>query len=140
MLENTLLSSRRLLPVLALSHQDALQQALPRLVAQGRAEAVVLDDAGRYLGMVRLQDMLAESATTPAQAVSSVLRTDWPQFTASTSVWQAMRTLDRFVGETMPLLDEQDGCTVLGMVTEADLVAAYLEIVHDLRREENAAV
>lgn len=104
-----------------------------QLIAQQRAEAVLVDGQGRFAGCVRLQDILALPADAP------VAQNHWrtrPAFTRTTSVWEAMEALDGFVGESVPLLDEEG--RPVGSVSEEALIRAYLNIVHDLRREENA--
>ena len=116
-------------------HQDeTVEDVLQRLSAAGRAEAVVVDGQNRYLGMLRVQDARGReqeqvgAAMTPGQVI----------FDETTTLWQAMRALDGFVGDAAPVVAKTDG-RLLGMASEAAVISAYLETVHDLRREENAA-
>lgn len=62
----------------------------------------------------------------------------WPQFDETTTIWEAMKQVEGFVGEAVPVVGENG--QLVGMISEANLIVAYLEIVHELRKEENAAV
>ncbi|MEZ5538242.1 MAG: chloride channel protein [Thiolinea sp.] len=136
MLENTSVTDCLLDDYTCYRADTCVADALAGLIRDGRAEAVLIDADGNYLGMIRMQDIIHQA---PQQPLQELLRHDWPQFDESTSIWQAMRILDNFVGEAIPVL-AQDQQKLLGMVTEAALISAYLEIVYDLRREENAAI
>ncbi|MGB0847681.1 MAG: chloride channel protein [Thiolinea sp.] len=99
------------------------------------SEAMVLNTQQQYLGMVRLRDAYQYATATPAR---EIMNADWPVFSDKTSIWQAMRSLGDFVGNTIPVINNEGKLS--GIITEAELIKAYLEIVHQLRREENAAV
>lgn len=101
----------------------------------GRGEAPVVDAGETYLGMFRLQD----ADEDPARPVRALLRTDAPCFDRDTSLWRAMNELQGFVGEAVPVI-ERDSGRLIGTITEAEIISAYLEVVHDLRREENASL
>lgn len=120
---------------LSLSINCNLDDAVQQLVDAGQAEAVVIDAGERYLGILRLQDAIGQSA----QSVSDVMRTVGPCFSEYTSLWQAMQSLDTFVGEAIPVVSSTNG-RLLGMITEGELISAYLKTVHRLREEENEAV
>jgi len=121
-------------PVILGPEQDA-SAAQQALVAAGRAEAIIIDEKGLYQGVVRLQDTQEYSDT----AVMHICDKAWPSFTENTSIWQAMLDLEDFVGEAIPVVQSTTG-ELIGTVTEASLINAYLSAVHDLRREENEAV
>jgi CIC family chloride channel protein len=105
-----------------------------RLTADGRAEAVLVDARGDYHGLVRLQDVQQKP---PETVLSTLADTDGVTFDETTSVWNAMSQLRGFVGEAVPLVDKYG--TFRGVVPESAVIQAYLEAIHDLRREENAA-
>lgn len=105
------------------------------LVEKGHSEAAIIDSKGDYQGMLRIQDIIGKPEDTH---VKSCLFDGWPKFDESTSIWQAMQQVEDFVGEAIPVV--ADSGELLGMITEAKLIVAYLETVHELRREENAAV
>ena len=84
--------------------------------------------------------------------VSRIARPAEPLFTPKTSVWAAMERMGGFVGESIPVLEEDGGGRregdggggggrnrrMLGVVFEAAIVKAYLDTMDDVRREENA--
>ena len=136
MLTSTLVIDYFVDDFLTFDEHTPTQTAIDQLVSKGRAEATVINEEGYYLGMLRLQDAMAQHSE---DTIGSIAQKDWPTFNEATSIWQAMGRLDRFVGEAIPVV-----CTktrkLLGMITEARLIEAYMEIVHDLRSEENESV
>ena len=123
----------------------------------------MIDAAGVYLGSVKLAEILAAeeaagemgaagsgSGPVPARipvpvpdsesgiAVSGLARRDEPVLTPETSVWDAMARMGDFVGETIPVLDEEEGGRLVGVVSEAAVVKAYRDTMNEIRREENA--
>ena len=151
-----------------------LGEAKARLLAAGRHEGHVLDPGGVYLGTVKLAELLASEEKEGEKAeerrgeegmgeegrpasdlpVSRIARPAEPLFTPKTSVRAAMERMGGFVGESIPVLEEDGGgrmdggeCgggggdrgrRMLGVVFEAAIVRAYLDTMDDVRREENA--
>ena len=110
---------------------EPVSSVLDRLSAVGRAEAPVIGPDGRYLGLLRVQDGRGREHETAA----AVARRGDVVLDHETTVWGAMAALEGFVGDAAPVID-RDG-RLLGMVTEAAVINAYLDTIHDLRREEN---
>ncbi len=112
---------------------DAPEEVADRLLGQGWREAFVLDRDGRLLGVFTPgphDDVdRVGSGIVPARLV----------FHDTTDLAEAMERLRGFVGDAVPVVSETDG-KFLGAVTEADLVAAWLDEAARLRREENASV
>jgi len=116
-------------------HPETPVEAARRSMGRaGSADACLVSDDGRYCGTVRLQDLVAVDAKEPVghwrdpEAIS---------MSAETSIWEAMNQLREFVGEGVPVLD--DDSRLLGTVFESDLIDAYLELLESTRREEHAA-
>lgn len=105
-----------------------------RLVADCRGEAVVLGPDNRFQGIARLQNMIRCADDTPLEAVVSPACV---HFTEGTSVWRSMELLEGFPGEAVPLVSEHG--RVMGVVSKEAVIRAYLDIVNDLREEENEA-
>ena len=105
-----------------------------RLNAAGRSEAVVLDTDGLFQGHIRLQDVLD---APDAASLGALARTDDLVFDEATTIWEAMERIRDFVGEAVPLVDRNG--RLVGVVPEGAVIEGYMEAVHDLRREENAA-
>ena len=135
MLENCKVVDRPIDDYLAFDASLSAAEIVQYLVEKGHAETAITDCEGQYLGMLRIQDAIGK----PKDAtVEDLLFEDWPQFDESTTIWQAMMQVEGFVGEAVPVVCKNG--RLVGMMTEANLIVAYLEIVHELRNEENAAV
>ena len=115
----------------------SLDQAAVRtaLDAHGWSEGYAIDAAGVFRGYLRIID-LGEGSSAP---VSDILRPAQLMFDADTSVRDAMRLLKDFVGDAIPIVD-RDSQHLVGVVTEAAIVRAYLDIVAKLRNEEHAGL
>ena len=133
----------------SLSPDLPLEAAASRLLATRRHEGYILDAVGVYLGSVTLAEMLAREAEPPrgedgershadAAVVAHLARREEPLLTPGTSVWAAMERLGDFVGETIPVLEDDGGGRMLGVVSEAAIVRAYRDAMDDIRREESA--
>ncbi len=109
------------------------QEVIQLLKEWGRAEALLIDKEGRYLGHVRLQDVLKydDSHTARMMRIDGGL-----SFDEDTTLWEAMQSLDDFVGDMVPIVDKDTG-KLIGSASEASIINAYLSIVHKLRKEEN---
>jgi CIC family chloride channel protein len=119
---------------IALPPDTPLQALTARLKAAGRAEAVMVDDKGGYLGLLPLHAAMDQPGDLP---VSAVARPGGVVFDEQTTLWEAMTRMRDFIGEAVPLV-AADG-RLLGVVPEGAVIGGYMEAVHDLRREENAA-
>lgn len=115
----------------------SLDQAAVRtaLDAHGWSEGYAIDATGVFRGYLRIID-LGEGSSAP---VSDILRPAQLMFDADTSVRDAMRLLKDFVGDAIPIVD-RDSQHLVGVVTEAAIVRAYLDIVAKLRNEEHAGL
>ncbi|MDV2077922.1 chloride channel protein [Marinobacter xestospongiae] len=114
--------------------EETVADVQQRLGEGKRAEAMLVDEQRRYLGTLHLADLLTEPAAQPVAGLASPPAL---VFDERTSVWESMEQLPGFIGEAVPLLAD-DG-RLLGVVPEEAVIRAYLEIIHDLRQEENEA-
>lgn len=105
-----------------------------RLVDDDRTEAMVLTREGKFQGVVRLQQLVTGQAEA---SLDDMVITGVTRFYQDTTVWRSMELLRGFLGEAVPLIGD-DG-RLIGVVPEEAVIRAYLEIVHDLREEENEA-
>ncbi|MCP5082918.1 MAG: chloride channel protein [Alphaproteobacteria bacterium] len=113
---------------------ETVRTVIGRLAKSQWGEAMVTDEAGVYLGVLRLQDVIDQ----PAAAARDVMQTGHVTFETQTTIWEAMAALKGFVGDAVPVVDPASG-KLVGTVTETMIIETYLDVVHDLRREENAA-
>ena len=96
-----------------------------RLDSSPWSEAYLTDSDGRFTGV------LSRSARTPH--VPSL------QFHDGTTVLEAMQALRGFIGDAIPVIHRDTG-KLIGVVSEASVIEAYLDISQSLRREENAVL
>ena len=119
--------------VVTATPNDTPQAVADRLREQGWREAFVLDEDGGLLGVFTPSshnDLISvRSGVVPARLI----------FQDSTDLAEAMERLRGFVGDAVPVVSAKSG-EFLGAVSEADLVAAWLDEAARLRREENASV
>ena len=116
---------------------EPVREARRRLDGTGWRTAFVVDDEGRFLGVLgpgadgKKARESREGASVPVRN-----RTEAPalQFDEATTVWQAVGRMD---GAAAPVVHSQTG-VLIGVVTQAALVRTYRDIVQELRREENA--
>lgn len=122
--------------VLRFDPDDTVGAVLRQLGENGRSEGLVVDRGDRYVGVIRAQSCLA---LEPSRPVVDAADRDALKFDEATSVWQAMEALRGFLGEITPVVSAADQ-RLLGVVSESDVINAYLDTVNRLRREENESV
>lgn len=118
---------------LMLDPDTRVAQARRAMADAGTSQACLVDSQAVYEGTVHLHDLLYAGDDEPARR--------WCDEKAMTmredeTVWDAMHALRRFVGEAVAVVNE-DG-RLVGVVYESDLIAAYLDLLEGMRREEHA--
>ena len=125
----------------ALTPDTPPAEAKSRLVEAHRHEGYVVDADGRYIGTVKLDELVAWEDGSSADSGATVAHLAKPEaliFTAGMSIWAAMEGMGDFVGESIPVLEDGENGRMLGVVFEASIVKACLDTMNDMRREENA--
>jgi CIC family chloride channel protein len=116
---------------IALLSDAKTQDAIEKLVKAKKSEGYCIDADNRFLGKYTLPELLS----APKQAkLSECLVTDPVVLNHDASVLQAMEVASNFVGETIPVIQNENN-TIVGVVSEADIFDAYLVTqsrVHDL--------
>lgn len=120
---------------------EPLETVRQQLVESGRADAYVVSESGFYVGTITINQLLALQDT---EAMSTKLAGDVATpasiiLARNDSIWEAMERIGHFVGETIPVIKSNDDDTLIGVVSESDIVRSYLDTVYELRREEHAA-
>ena len=127
----------------ALEPNLSIGEAKSRLLASRRHEGHVVDTGGTYAGSVKLADLVASEERghlPPDTKVARLARPDKLILTPTTSVWAAMEQMGDYVGESIPVVEGGggDGGRLVGVVFEAAIIKAYLDMMEDIRREEHA--
>ena len=120
------------LPVL--QRNETIAELRRKLLEQGTASAVVTDDNGAYLGFVYHQQL--SSTSNDQNRLDQLELQQGLEFDQTTSIWSAMEAMRDFVGEAVAVVDSDSG-RYLGVIPESVLINAYLDAVHELRREEH---
>ena len=116
-----------------------LSQLRQALIDANRSEAYIVDDDSVYVGVITLNQVIASGDDKAPDYAPEYARDhahDTLRFSGGMSVWDAMEAMEGFVGESIPVVD--DNGRLLGVVYESTVVRAYLQIVHRLRAEEHA--
>lgn len=116
----------------------SIQTAINQLVEDGVNEAFVVDKQQRFIGSVSLATLVNHAATDATLLEVEYLVNQYGlRFSPTTSIWDAMRDIKDFVGESVPIVDKQSQ-KLTGIIYETDLIGAYMRTAHELRNEETA--
>ena len=107
------------------------KDAIKELIRAQMSEGYCIDANNKFIGKFALTELL----TVPQQvSLERHLMTNPVRLNYSASVLQAMEIASTFVGETIPVINEENG-RMVGVVSEANIFDAYLATqsrVHDL--------
>ena len=115
--------------------------AIASLLASHRHEGYVLDGTGTLLGKVRLEDLMVREQESGASTavVADMAQKDTLVLSSGMSIWEAIERTRGFPGESIPVVCGDEPETMVGVVFEATLVRAYLDMSARNRREEHAS-
>lgn len=111
------------------------RQLRDQMAADATHSAVVIDQNGCYQGLVFLNQLFAREDDDPVINLASKPAL---AFDENTSLWLAMETMRDYIGDAVPVVHSQTQ-HYLGALPESVVIAAYLDAIHDLRREEHEA-
>jgi len=110
------------------------KQTVEKLVKAGAGEGYCIDADDVFRGKVSLQALLLVADTT---RLNDCLDQDPLSINHDASVLQAIEVASEFVGETIPVVDH-DQQRLVGVVSEADIFAAYLATQNRIRDLEHS--
>ncbi len=87
-----------------------------------------------------IQQLVADNTNlrhTPLKNINGLINPHILRFKTDTSIWDAMRDIRGFVGESVPIIEPENN-HLIGVLVETDLIEAYLKSVKTLRNEETA--
>ena len=114
---------------------ETIRQVLARTGDQDWNEIFVVDRDNRFRGIVRTSNVL-DAGDAPIASLTQLPRLALDE---NTSLFDAMEAMAEFEGDAVPVVHSEDG-SLIGVVTEKDIVGAYLRNVGDLRKQEHATV
>ncbi len=138
-LQRTTISSHIITEAVIISPGQTLDHARQGMIEAGRQECYVVDDLSKYLGKIRLSDILQleRRLKLSQEPASDHCDPDQLFFHHDISVWDALDLMQGFIGEGIPVIDQRD--YFIGIIYQSTLVAAYLNATENLRVEEHAA-
>ena len=118
--------------------EQTLADIREALIADKRSEAYIVDASDRYVGTLTLHRLMKLTATGTALNEPAGPYADPEQLMLSpdASIWTAMSEMQDFVGESIPVIENGQ---LAGVLFESTIVAAYLEVLDEIRKEEHAA-
>lgn len=122
-----------------LQGQISLSDAKRMMIQTNSTEAYFLNNSSELegtLSLVKLSMMIDEDVDMN-QSVVPHLDQVTHCFKQSTTIWEAMTALQKFVGESIPVIDGEQSRKMVGIVHESAIIGAYLETTSMLRKEEN---
>ena len=112
---------------------ERVKDVMDRYVGPESNEIFVADDNGVFLGVL----YKSEQPSSPGGLVAGSVRQAPVTFNEDTSILRAMEKFVDFVGIAAPVLSSDN--KIVGTVSEADILRAYLTTNQEVRREENAS-
>ena len=94
-------------------------------------EGYVLSKKDTFIGKIRLIDIIDKKN----QQITNFLQNKPIILDANISLLDAIKKLSNFVGESIPIIDKNDK-KFIGIISENDVLAAYLEISDDINNIE----
>lgn len=105
------------------------KHAVKLMIEKEYTEAYLVDEEGIYRGKIRLVDLMVNTAQKQCHILrenNEVLLTDVD------SVLQGIEACKDFVGESIPVINKEKN-ELIGIITEADLFKAYLDLNRQVR-------
>jgi CIC family chloride channel protein len=99
-----------------------IKDAVKKLVKAGASEGYCIGDDKKFVGKFSLQGLLVAPQRAPLKAH---LMTEPVLLNHDASIAQAMEVASHFVGETIPVINHENG-KIAGVVSEGDIFGAYL--------------
>ena len=113
-------------------------QTLDRLLAADQTEGYIVNESDTYLGQITLNELL-QIQRDPAKAdpaVGDIAQHEQITLTDMTSIFAAMKKVEDFVGESVPVVSAKDHLKLVGVIPEGNIFKAYSDAIGEIREEE----
>ncbi|MBB5696488.1 chloride channel protein [Muricoccus pecuniae] len=100
------------------------------------AQVVVVDEAGRYAGMIAVAEAHARAPSTDGETVSALLQLGDRALLPAMNVKEALALFEAAEADVLAVLDAKEMRRVIGILTEAHLLRRYGDELDRRRREE----
>ena len=118
--------------------ETTCSQALDRLLAADQTEGYIVSEKDTYLGQVTLNELL-HIQRNPAKddpVVGDLAQHEQITLTDMTSIFAAMKKVEDFVGESVPVVSAEDYLKLVGVIPEGNIFKAYSDAIGEIRQEE----
>jgi CIC family chloride channel protein len=108
--------------------QESAQKLLDLAERHAASDFVVVDEGGRYVGMVTGSDLraaLVYREAIPLLQVHELQRTDLPVVAPSDTLDVVLERFSRYDVHALPVLDEAQGGRIMGLITRSLLMREY---------------
>jgi len=109
----------------------SIDEAIKKLQFHKNTEGYIISSNNQYLGKVNLLDLIKVNKREIQKCVLKKPLIIDPK----TSLLEVIRNLTDFVGESIPVVDKKTN-QMLGIISENDVLAAYLEISEEINQIE----
>ena len=113
-------------------------QALDRLLAADQTEGYIVNESDTYLGQITLDELLQiqRDPAKAAPAIGDIAQHEQITLTDMTSIFAAMKKVEDFVGESVPVVSAKDHLKLVGVIPEGNIFKAYSDAIGEIREEE----
>ena len=113
-------------------------QALDHLLAADQTEGYIVSEADTYLGQITLNELLQiqRNPDNPHPTVGELAQHEQITLTDMTSIFEAMKKVEDFVGESVPVVSAKDHLKLVGVIPEGNIFKAYSDAIDEIRQEE----
>ncbi|MDP7048312.1 MAG: chloride channel protein [Verrucomicrobiota bacterium] len=120
------------------SPETPCNQALDRLLAADQTEGYIVSETDTYLGQITVNELLQiqRNPTKPDHAVGDLAQHEQITLTDMTSIFSAMKKVEDFVGESVPVVSAKDHLKLVGVIPEGNIFKAYSDAISEIRQEE----
>ena len=116
-----------------INKSENVQDTLKKMISKNFTEAYVVDKGNHFLGKLLINDLIN---TKGSKSVLDYLKRDPLILNPDLSVLQSIEACRTFVGESIPIVDPESK-TFKGVISEADLFSAYLDLDKQIKDLEN---
>jgi CIC family chloride channel protein len=116
-----------------INKSDKVKNALKKMIAKNATESYVLDKKSQFLGKLLINDLIG---TNESESVLKHMIEEPLILTPDLSVLQSIEACRSFVGESIPIVDPEIQ-KFNGVISEADLFSAYLDLDKQIKDLEN---
>jgi CIC family chloride channel protein len=113
-------------------------QVVDKLLAADQTEAYIVSAQQTFLGQATLTELLKIRRTQAGDdpPVGDLAQHEQLTLTDMTSIFSAMKKVEDFVGESVPVVSAEDHLKLVGVIPESNIFKAYSDAIGEIREEE----